>query len=125
MKKNTILTLGIKQISRKEARLFCISEVEGLIDILDNNFDIWSDFDSWESIAAQQWMFLRAMEVKKGRKIDIKCHCCEYSELRQSDLDNIKYQKCYGLKSVYIIKKVLFEIIQAEAKRKTDGTYSA
>ena len=121
---NTIKTIGKKQTSRLETLLFMVNDVEGLVDTLDKSFSEWSDFDSWENIGVQQWIFERAMDVYHGKKIDIKCECCESIDLIQSESNNILMQKCYGLKSAYMIKKVLDEILLAEVRRKNDGTYS-
>ena len=121
---NTIKTIGKKQTSRLETLLFMVNDVEGLVDTLDKSFSEWSDFDSWENIGVQQWIFERAMDVYHGKKIDIKCECCESIDLIQSESNNSLMQKCYGLKSAYMIKKVLDEILLAEVRRKSDGTYS-
>ena len=121
---NTIKTIGKKQTSRLETLLFMVNDVEGLVDTLDKSFSEWSDFDSWENIGVQQWIFERAMDVYHGKKIDIKCECCESIDLIQSESNNSLMQKCYGLKSAYMIKKVLDEILLAEVRRKNDGTYS-
>ena len=121
---NKINTIGKKQTSRLESLLFMVNNVEGLVDTLDKKFSEWSDFDSWENIGVQQWIFERAMDVYHGKKIDIKCECCESIDLIQSESKNILMQKCYGLKSAYMIKKVLDEILLAEVRRKNDGTYS-
>ena len=123
MKKESIKTIGKKQTSRLETVLYMVNDVEGLVDTLDKNFSEWSDFDSWENIGVQQWIFERAMDVYHGKKIDIKCECCESIDLTQSE-SNILMQKCYGLKSAYMIRKVLDEILVAEVRRKSDGTYS-
>jgi len=125
MKKDSIKTIGIKDESREEALLTYLIDVEGLTDILDKDFEEWSDFDSWENIAVQQWIFARALEVYRGKKIDIRCGCCEYINSFKNGFKNINDQKCYGIKSAYMIEKVLGEIVLAAAKRKSDGTYSA
>ena len=65
------------------------------------------------------------MEVYRGKKIDIKCGCCEYINCLETDFKKINKQKCYGIKSAYMIEKVLGEIVLAAAKRESDGTYSA
>ena len=125
MKQDSIKTIGIKEESREEALLTYLIEVEGLTDILDKDFEEWSDFDSWENIAVQQWIFARALEVYKGKKIDIRCGCCEYINFFKNGFKNIKDQKCYGIKSAFMIEKVLGEIVLAATKRESDGTYSA
>ena len=89
------------------------------------DFDKWSNFDSWESIAIQQWIFSRALEIYKGKKIDIKCDCCGHINNLQSDFNNIKKEKCFGRKSAYMIEKVVNEIVLAKLRRESDGTYSA
>jgi len=125
MNKNSVKTIGIKDESRKDAYLFHLNQVDGLKNILNMHFDEWSDFDSWESISVQQWIFSRALQVYKGMKIDIKCDCCEYNDLIPNDFESIKKEKCYGKKSAFMIKKVLDEIVLAKARRESDGTYSA
>ncbi len=125
MKEDSIKTIGIKEESREEALLTYVIEVEGLTDILDKDFLEWSNFDSWENIAVQQWIFARALEVYRGKKIDIRCGCCEYINCLKNDFKKINNQECYGIKSAYMIEKVLGEIVLAAAKRESDGTYSA
>ena len=125
MEKNYIKISGIKEEAREEALLRYLIEVKGLKDILDKDVEEWSNFDGWENIGAQQWIFARALEVYRGKKIDIKCGCCEYINCLETDFKKIKNQKCYGIKSAYMIQKVLGEIILASAKRESDGTYSA
>jgi len=124
MNKNSVKTIGVKDESRKDAYLFHINQVDGLKKILNMHFDEWTDFDSWESISVQQWIFSRALQVYKGIKIDIKCDCCEYNHLIPNDFGSIKKEKCYGKKSAFMIKKVLDEIVLAKARRESDGTYS-
>ena len=126
MNRNSVMTIGINDESRKDAYLFNVNQVDGLQVILKRNFDEWSNFDSWESISVQQWIFSRALEVCKGMKIDIKCDCCEYNnDLIPNDFESIKKEKCYGIKSAFMIKKVVDEILLAKARRESDGTYSA
>ena len=125
MNKNFVQVIGIKDISRKDAYLSYVNEVEGLAGILDREFDEWSNFDSWESISVQQWIFSRALEVYGGKKIDIKCDCCEHINNLQSDFNDIKKEKCFGRKSAYMIEKVVNEIVLAKLRRESDGTYSA
>ena len=71
MNHDLINTIGIKQIAREEAHLYQVSDVQGLIDTLDKDISEWSDFDCWENIRVQQWIFERAMDIHKGKKIDI------------------------------------------------------
>ena len=124
MYQNFVKTIGIKNESRKDAYLAYINQVDELKGILNGDFDEWSNFDSWESIAVQQWIFSRAIDVFRGKKIDIKCDCCEYIDFFMSDFENIKKEKCYGKKSAYMIEKVLNEIVLAKQRRESDGTYS-
>ena len=125
MNQNSVKTIGIKNESRKDAYLFHINQVDGLKDILNMPFDEWSNFDSWESISVQQWIFSRALEVFRGMKIDIKCDCCEHNDLIPNDFESIRKEKCLGKKSAYMIEKVVDEIVLAKARRESDGTYSA
>ena len=122
---NSVKTIGIKDESRKDSYLVYINQVDGLKGILSKDFNEWSNFDSWESISAQQWIFSRALEVDRGMKIDIKCDCCKHNNFIPNDFHNIKKEKCFGKKSVYIIKKVVDEIALAKKRRESDGTYSA
>ena len=124
MHQNFVKTIGIKDESRKDSYLVHVNQVDGLKDILNKHFDEWSNFDSWESISVQQWIFSRALQVYKGMKIDIKCDCCEYNDLIPNDFESIKKEKCYGKKSAFMIKKVVDEIVLAKARRESDGTYS-
>ena len=125
MNQNSVKTIGIEDKSRKDSHLVYVNQVDGLKAILNKNFNEWSNFDSWESISVQQWIFSRALEVYKGMKIDIKCDCCEHNDLISNDFESIKKEKCYGKKSAFMIEKVVDEIVLAKAKRENDGTYSA
>ena len=125
MNQNSVKTIGPNDEPRKDSYLVYVNQVDGLKDILNSDFKKWSNFDSWESIPVQQWIFSRALEVYKGMKIDIKCDCCEYSDLIPNDFESIKKEKCYGKKSAFMIEKVVDEIVLAKARRESDGTYSA
>ena len=125
MNQNSVKVIGIKDESRKDANLSYVDKADGLKSILSSDFDDWSNFDSWESISVQQWIFSRALDVYKGKKIDIRCDCCDYVDSLPSNFENIKKEKCYGKKSAYMIAKVLDEIVFAKARRESDGTYSA
>ena len=83
------------------------------------------NFDSWESISVQQWIFSRALEVFRGKKIDIKCDCCEHNDLIPNDFESIKKKNVMAKKALSMIKKVVDEIVLAKARRESDGTYSA
>ena len=125
MHHDDIKAIGKKQSSREDSLLFMVNEVEGLVDTFDKDFSEWSDFDSWENMGVQQWIFSRALNVYHGKKIDIKCECCEVIDLNQIEIKNISNQKCSGIKSAYMIEKILDEIISAKEIRESDGTYSA
>jgi len=125
MNQNSVVTIGIKDEPRKDSYLVSINQVDGLKGVFNRDFNKWSDFDGWESISAQQWIFSRALEVYKGMKIDIKCDCCEHHDLIPNNFENIKKEKCYGKKSAFMIKKVVDEIVLAKARRESDGTYCA
>jgi len=125
MNQNLVTVIGIKDESIKNAHLSYVDKVEGLKDIFNKDFIEWSNFDGWENILVQQWIFSKALDVYKGNKIVIKCDCCEYVGFLQSDFKNIKKEKCYGKKSAYMIKKVVDEIVLAKERRESDGTYSA
>ena len=124
MNKIAIKTIGSKQTSRDDSLLFMINEIEGLIETLDKDFSEWSDFDCWKNMSVQQWIFSRALDVYHGKKIDIKCECCEVIDLNQIDIKNISNQKCYGIKSAYMIENMVDEILLAKERRERDGTYS-
>ena len=123
MNQGAIKTIGKKQTSRGEALLFMVDKVEGLMDTLDKDFWEWSDFVCWEKYVYTKMDFIRAMDVYGWKKIDIRC-CCEAIDFNQSELKNISNQKCYGIKSAYMIEKVVDEITIAKARRESDGTYS-
>ena len=125
MNQDAIKTIGKKQTSREDALLFMVNDVEGLAETLKKDFSEWSDFDCWENMGSQKWIFSRAMDVCRGKKIDIKCYCCEAIDLNQIELQNISNQKCHGVKSSYMIKKLVDEILLAKERRESDGTYSA
>ena len=125
MNQNPVKTIGINDESRKDSSLVDVNQVDGVKRIFNRDFNKWSNFDSWESISVQQWIFSRAFEVYRGMKIDIKCDCCEHNDLIPNDFENIKKEKCYGKKSAFMIEKVVDEIVLAKARRESDGTYSA
>ena len=125
MNQNSVKVIGIKNESRKDAELLYVNQVDGLKEILNRDFVEWSNFDSWESISVQQWIFSKALDVYSGKRIAIQCECCEYIGSLQSNFENIKKEKCYGKKSAYMIEKVVEEIVLAKARRESDGTYSA
>ena len=120
---NSCKAIGINDKPRENASLSNVNQIEGLKDIFDRGFDLWSNFDSWESINVQQWIFARALEVYRGKIIDIKCDCCDHINFNSSVFNEIKKEKCYGKKSIYMIKKVVDEIALAKATRESDGTY--
>ena len=75
-------------------------------------------------MGAQQWIFSRALDVYHGKKIDIKCECCEVIDSNQIDIKNISNQKCYGIKSAYMIENIVDEIVSAKERRECAGPYS-
>ena len=125
MNKNPVKVIGIKDESRKDSYLVYVNQVDILKDILNRDFDEWSNFDSWESITAQKWIFSWALKAYRGIKIDIKCDCCDNNDFIPNDFERIKKEKCFGKKSAYMIKKVVDEIVLAKERRESDGTYSA
>ena len=92
MNKDAIKNIGKKQTSREDTHLFKVKEVDGLRETLDKDFSQWSDFDCWENMVAQQWIFSRALDVYLGKKIDIKCECCEVIVLNPIEKKIISYQ---------------------------------
>ena len=125
MNKIALKNIGKKQTSRDDSLLFMVNEIEGLVESLDKDFSEWSDFDRWENLGVQKWFFLRALDVYHGKKIDIKCECCEVIDLNQIEIKNISNQKCFGIKSAYMIENIVDEIVLAKKRRESDGTYSA
>ena len=125
MNKIAINTIGKKQTSREEALLYMVNEVEGLIETLDKEFSEWSDFDCWENMGAQQWIFSRALELYRGKKIDLKCECCQFIDSNKIAIKNISNQKCFGIKSAYLIENIVDEIVLAKESRESDGTYTS
>jgi len=125
MNQNSVKVIGINDESRNNASISHINQVDGLKEILSKDFDEWSKFDGWESISIQQWIFSRALEIYHGKKIDIRCDCCEHINNIPSDFNSIKKEKCFGKKSAYMIEKVINEIVLAKLRRERDGTYSA
>ena len=125
MSQNSLKIIGIKDKSRTDAYLAYVDKTDGLKDILNKDFNEWSNFDSWESILVQQWVFSIALDVYRGKTIDLKCDCCEYIDSLQNNFENIKKEKCYGKKSDYMINKIVDEIVASKARRESDGTYSA
>ena len=128
MNKNSINIIGRKQNARKFALQVNLEKVEGILKILDKDFRIWSNFDGWGNMVAQQWFFQRAIDVYKGTKIDILCNCCDCCDsnsLLSIKFKNISREKCYSIKAAYIINKIVEEINIAEINRQNDGTYTA
>ena len=124
MNQNSVKTIGIKDESRKDSYLVYVNQADGLKGIFNIDFDEWSNFDSWESIGIQSWIFARALDVYTGKKIDIKSDCCEQIDFPPSNFEDINKEKCYGKKSAYMLEKLLDEIEVAKARREADGTYS-
>ena len=125
MNKIAIKLIGTKQTSRDNSLLYVVNEIDGLMETFDKDFSEWSDFDCWENMRTQQWIFSRALDVYRGKKIDIKCECCEVIDLNQIEIKNISNQKCFGIKSAYMIENMVDEIVLAKKRRESDGTYSA
>ena len=57
MSQYAIKTFGKKQNSREKALFFMVREPEALEDIFDKKSSEWSDFDYWENMGEQQWIF--------------------------------------------------------------------
>jgi len=125
MHQNFVKVIGINDESRENAYLSYVDEVDGLKDILNRDFDEWSNFDRCENIGFQQWIFARALDIYRGKKIDIKCDCCEYVDFSSIDFKAIEKERCFGKKSAYMIEEVVNEILIAKKRRESDGTYSA
>ena len=125
MNPNFIKLIGLKQKPRKDAHLACLNQIVGLKKILDRELECWLDIDKWGDLAAQQWVFDKSMRVYRGKKIDIRCICCDYTYVSPHEFKNRLKNQCYGIKIAYMIEKVLDEIVLAKARRDSDGTYSA
>ena len=69
MNQNSVKIIGINDEPRKDSHLLYINQADGLKGILNRDFDEWSNFDSWESISVQQWIFSRALEFSEVRKL--------------------------------------------------------
>ena len=123
MNQNSVKAIGISDESRNNASISYINQVKGLKDILNMDFEEWSNFDRWESIGAQQWIFVKALDIFRGNKIDIRCDCCEHIDFLNCKFNSMKNQKCYGIKTAYMIEKVVNEIELAKERRESDGTY--
>tara|TARA_B100001057_G_C22006140_1_gene627978 strand:- start:29 stop:409 length:381 start_codon:yes stop_codon:yes gene_type:complete len=126
MNQDRINNIGFRQSKRKDARIADVRNVPGLSKILDQDFESWSDFDSWGQRNCQQFIFANAMHVAKGKKVDIVCGCCEYVKETPIDIKVKKAGKdCYGVKTAYMMEKILLEIEEFKARQGNDGTYSA
>tara|TARA_Y100000589_G_C27114123_1_gene613484 strand:+ start:46 stop:423 length:378 start_codon:yes stop_codon:yes gene_type:complete len=125
MNQDPISIIGSNQNPRDDSLLYSLYELEESLQIFEKDFKLWSDFDSWKNIAFQRWIFNRAIEVYKGKKLDLRCTCCEYSYVLYRNLNQCIGQKCYGIKIAYMIVKIVDEIVLAKARRDIDGTYSA
>ena len=71
MNQNSVKTIGINQEPRKDSYLVYVNQVDDLKEILNSDFKEWSNFDGWESISVQQWIFSRALEVFRGMKLSL------------------------------------------------------
>ena len=69
MNQNSVKTIGISDEPRKDSHLVYVNQVDGLKCILNMNYEDWSNFDGWESISVQQWIFSRALEVFRGMTV--------------------------------------------------------
>ena len=123
MNLETIHIIGRKQNKRKNSCLLEIIEIKELVSILNSDYSLWSNFDAWESLVAQQWVFSIAMKIYSGEKIDLRCNCCDYSYVLSKDFKNRLDDNCIAIKAAYVIEKIVDEIIMAKAKRDNDGTY--
>ena len=119
----TIHIIGRKQNKRKNSCLLELIEIKELISILNSDYSLWSNFDAWENMVAQQWVFSIAMKIYNGKNIDLRCNCCDYSYVLSKDFKNRLDDKCIAIKAAYVIEKIVDEIIMAKAKRDNDGTY--
>ena len=119
----TIHIIGRKQKKRENSFLSELNEVRELIPILNSDYSLWSNFDAWENMVAQQWVFSIAMKIYNGKNIDLRCNCCDYSYVLSKDFKNRLDDKCIAIKAAFVIEKIVDEIIMAKAMRDNDGTY--
>ena len=106
MNQNFVKKNGINDEPRKDSYLVPLYKIDGLKDMINRDFNKWSNFDGWESISAHQWIFSRALEVFRGMKIGIKCNCCQHNDLIPNDFDSAKKEKFFGKKSSFLIEKL-------------------
>ena len=125
MNQSLINIIGINQEARQSALQADLNDIKEVKNFLDKDFEIWSDFDRWSNLDAQRWIFEKAIYVYKGKKLDIRCNCCDYIYLSNNNLSNKSLDKCNGLKIQFLINKIIDEIRTAEESRKNDGTYTA
>ena len=123
MNKNQISIVGNKQCPRNDTRIVSINKFKSLYKILNEAGEIWDDFDKWEDLSSQKLVFDIAVEVFKGKKIDIYCGCCEYSDNSKYNYNDKFKLKCNGAKILFIIEKIVEEIVVAKAIRENGGTY--
>ena len=57
MNHDAIKPIGKNQASREGTLLFMLDKVEGLVDTFDKDYSKWSNFDCWENMGVQQWIF--------------------------------------------------------------------
>ena len=115
MTQGQVKTIGQKQKPRKASVIADVEKVQGLKKILDQDFKSWSNFNNWaKNRPAAQFVFSKAMQAYKGKRVDVRCGCCDYiGSLPKlpEDLDmrggNLS---CYGIKTQWIIEKVVDEI---------------
>lgn len=119
----TINIIGRKQNKRKNSFLAEIIEEKEIVQIFKSDSFLWSDFDAWENMSAQRWIFSLAMKIYNGKDIDIRCNCCDFCYVLSKDFKNRLDNNCIAIKAAYVIEKIVDEIIMAKAKRDNDGTY--
>ncbi len=119
----TINIIGRKQNKRKNSFLVEIIEEKEIVQIFKSDSFLWSDFDAWENMSAQRWIFSLAMKIYNGKDIDIRCNCCDFCYVLSKDFKNRLDNNCIAIKAAYVIEKIVDEIIMAKAKRDNDGTY--
>ena len=119
----TINIIGRKQNKRKNSFLAEIIEEKEIVQIFKSDSFLWSDFDAWENMSAQRWIFSLAMKIYNGKDIDIRCNCCDFCYVLSKDFKNRLDNNCIAIKAAYVIEKIVDEIMMAKAKRDNDGTY--
>ena len=106
--------IGFRQSKRVDAKLVDINEVIYLKKFLDKD-NLCDDFYNIANISFQQWIYAKAVDIYNGKKIDFRCTCCAYSKANISEIiPSYKNIKCYGVKIVSLVYKLLDDIEKSQ-----------